>query len=494
MAVMCRDKNHGGRRCSLEPQAVQANRDAQGRYYLRQKARTQIADLAADGVPAVTDLDVPVTYHLGHRLDLAQFGEIEDDHSPFTSKPRGALWSAPGALGDDGSVRTPWTNYLHYEAGGVLPKGEKPLPGRPRPGQVLDDGDGPVEVLSYAPRYNGEDDQIVFARPDGEEEAWDLAAGAWAEQFDVGQVGPEHARVSDDFAEQWKEDNGSGFVAQARRDAEQSLTENGSLEGPQALDAVRMLRMLDQAEPSETSLHRGLFVSADERETFLAGVRENGYEVGLGSFTPSQNVARDFAVGVDTDSKWRDHRNAVVIETVGPVKAVDLWPGSDEPEVVSGGQFAYVGERTEPDGTCVVQVRQTFTPTPEVPTPGSVSMPTRGMFPVSAAPGAVVVRADSLADLQALARRYPSSSGGVSFEAMRADGIDAVTLTEGGVNAARSGQGHADPVTKRFSGWDMPSTAWLRPDRIEVGAPAPMGEHPGTSWSDDDLWDRSWDE
>lgn len=480
---MCRDQAHGGRRCPLSPAAVQANRGAQKRLYLRRQARRRIADLAAHGIPAATDLDVPVTYHYGHRLDLSRFGDIEDDASTVSCKPRGALWTAPGHPEADGSVTSEWTTYLHYEGGTVLRAESETLFDSPRTGQILDEGEdlGPIEVLGYYNRYNGDDDQIVFLRADGEEETWDLAHGAWGEQFTPGCLGPEHAAVSEDFADQWKADNGTGFVARSRRTADDALAGRGGLSDPRDLEPVRLLRAIDQAEPHDSPLYRGLFVGAAEREEFLLRVRSDGYQVGLGSFTPDHAVARDFAAGVDTQAQWRDQHDAVVIETVGPVKAVDLWPGTDEPEVVSGGKFAYVADRTEPDGTCVVTVRQVFTPTPEVPTPAAAAQTTKGLFAVTASPGAVVIRADTVGDLNAIARRYPSSNGGLSFEAMRADGIDGLSLTAGGVAATR--EEGAAPAVRRLSGWDVPSTVWLRPDHVVVGEFSTVAAPTGTTWA-----------
>lgn len=482
---MCRDKNHGGRRCPLSGHAVQANRDAQKRLYLRRKARSRADALAGDGILALDDLAVPTTYHYGDRIDLSRFGGITDDPSSTNSKPGGALWSSPGAVLGDGVV-TPWVDEARWA--GLPPDVGRQV--RPEPGQVLRvDGErDPVEVLGYSPLYDGEYHQVTYLTVDGDQCDLDFLDG------DIGftHVPPGQAptEVGEGYAEQWKADNGSGFVAHANRVAQGIVAGNSGRLTDTDLATARLMRAVAAADPEDTVLHRGLFVARREQDEFLDAVRGDGYRLGVGSFTPDAATARDFALGVDTRPEFRNPGDAVLIETVGPTRAVDLWPGSDEPEQVSGGTFGYVSHHRDPDGTLHVQVRQTFTPTPETPTLSSVPLPHRAMFPITPAPGALVVRADTADHFRALAARYPDGAGGVSFAAMAADGIDGLWVDGDGLRTAKASG--ADPVAKRFYSWDVESVAWLRPERLRVGEPVPVSSSSHLEVEQDD-WDR-WDD
>lgn len=141
----------------------------------------------------------------------------------------------------------------------------------------------------------------------------------------------------------------------------------------------------------------------------------------------------------------------------------------------------------------------TLMPRPNHPTlapvPKTEARPARGLYPVTAKPGAVVVRIDALDDLRALIRRYPARRGatGASFEAMRADGIAALVLTQRGADAAASVESLADPHTKAFCGWDVASLAWLGPEWVEVGPPTSVATYSAAEDLDDGPWYQPWD-
>lgn len=112
---MCRSMECGGRRCSKNEQTKANERAAAKRYYARKKARAKIADVAIDGLLAVGDQDMPHTYHWGPKPDLSTFHEVKDPESHIILKPEGALWSAPGNVDADGTVKSEWTDWMVNE-------------------------------------------------------------------------------------------------------------------------------------------------------------------------------------------------------------------------------------------------------------------------------------------------------------------------------------------------------------------------------------------
>lgn len=105
---MCRSLQEDGRRCAKTEATHAAERAASKRYYQRSKARAVVATLREAGVPAMDDLEMPVTFHVGRegrRLDL-----IESGRQTGRYKPAG-LWTAPGRVEETtGQARTAWTD------------------------------------------------------------------------------------------------------------------------------------------------------------------------------------------------------------------------------------------------------------------------------------------------------------------------------------------------------------------------------------------------
>lgn len=97
-------------------------------------------------------------------------------------------------------------------------------------------------------------------------------------------------------------------------------------------------------------------------------------------------------------------------------------------------------------------------------------------WPVTTTADAQVVRLDSREDVLAAADRWPGEQGEVSFEAMAADGIDAVWVTPNAIpermpDSFSPGREDGYEPDWQFRTWEMESVAWLRPDNITVGRP-----------------------
>ncbi|MBU2698825.1 MULTISPECIES: hypothetical protein [Pimelobacter] len=103
----------------------------------------------------------------------------------------------------------------------------------------------------------------------------------------------------------------------------------------------------------------------------------------------------------------------------------------------------------------------------------AVGRPER-MWSVRADPAAArVVHLDTVAALAEAAERWPGPHGRIAFEAMAADGIDAVWVDRSVLPNGWYSEDWAAPnaaVRAQMYGWDVESVAWLRPDHIEVGA------------------------
>lgn len=112
---MCRSCAQGGRRCPRSESTRTQERAASARYYQRGLARTKVAQLADAGIPAITDLEMPTTFHQhkeGEPLDLAAGErEVTNPEGASPDKPQGALWSAPGRIDAEGATKTAWTDW-----------------------------------------------------------------------------------------------------------------------------------------------------------------------------------------------------------------------------------------------------------------------------------------------------------------------------------------------------------------------------------------------
>ena len=112
---MCRSCAQGGRRCPRSESTRTQERAASARYYQRGIARRKVAQLADAGISAITDLDMPATFHQhkeGEPLDLAAgTREVTNPESASPDKPQGALWTAPGRIDAEGATKTAWTDW-----------------------------------------------------------------------------------------------------------------------------------------------------------------------------------------------------------------------------------------------------------------------------------------------------------------------------------------------------------------------------------------------
>lgn len=146
---MCRSCSAGGRRCGKTATTRAAERAAARRYYARSKARRKIAELRGLNIPAMDDLDCPVTYHLGRDLDL---GRPDPTESAGAFKPPG-LWTSPGRVDADGSVKTAWMEWSVI-GGQVDPVGDETLYViRPKPGAVILRIDSPADIRAIGEAF-----------------------------------------------------------------------------------------------------------------------------------------------------------------------------------------------------------------------------------------------------------------------------------------------------------------------------------------------------
>ncbi len=95
------------------------------------------------------------------------------------------------------------------------------------------------------------------------------------------------------------------------------------------------------------------------------------------------------------------------------------------------------------------------------------------LWPVTPTDEARVLHLTSVKDLVAVAERWPTEHGQISFEAMAHDGIDAVWVSPEVIPTSWSSQEWKTKpyaaVAAQFYGWETESIAWLRPDNITIG-------------------------
>lgn len=106
------------------------------------------------------------------------------------------------------------------------------------------------------------------------------------------------------------------------------------------------------------------------------------------------------------------------------------------------------------------------------------------LVPLEVTPGGVVIRIDDAGDAERLATRYPvqaDARGRFDWAGMRADGVDGVWLTTGGVDAVNQdvgrGIGQEQPAISSFYGWDVSSVAWLSTAHLVAGDLVPVGPY-----------------
>lgn len=128
---MCRAKDHGNRRCPshTNKDRIEAYNEVRREQYANKKEREALAeDLTAKGVKFYRGDGVKNAYFQGKEVfDPQKFKEIgPDDPSAFEmgempgrffwSKPsEGGLWTSPGRLEADGTVKTQWTDWSNRE-------------------------------------------------------------------------------------------------------------------------------------------------------------------------------------------------------------------------------------------------------------------------------------------------------------------------------------------------------------------------------------------
>lgn len=86
------------------------------------------------------------------------------------------------------------------------------------------------------------------------------------------------------------------------------------------------------------------------------------------------------------------------------------------------------------------------------------------LYEVKADKHAVIISCNSVEDLKAVSEKYPGWP--VNWEAMAADGIAGLHLSEEGVQDAK---GCFDHKVGGFGMWDIPSTLWLSKDAFSIG-------------------------
>lgn len=94
-------------------------------------------------------------------------------------------------------------------------------------------------------------------------------------------------------------------------------------------------------------------------------------------------------------------------------------------------------------------------------------------------PGAVVVTVQSRADAEALMGKYNTDRDGTrsfDWEAMKADGIDGVHVSDRMADVYASSTSERDGAAGNLEGWSAGSVAWLSSERLDVGE----SHQPGT--------------
>lgn len=158
MCRACSDSS-GGRRCAPTPAAREQGKAAASRYYRRGKARLKIAQLADDGIRAMDDAAMPPTYHVdraGQGFDLDRDADIGNAVYAHPDKPRGALWTAPGRVAADGTVKSAWTDYDARMSGSSRPAKHLHVL-RAQPGAVIVSIHTPEDAEALMARYEARD-------------------------------------------------------------------------------------------------------------------------------------------------------------------------------------------------------------------------------------------------------------------------------------------------------------------------------------------------
>lgn len=151
---MCRSCAEGGRRCPRTDRTARRERAASRRYYQRGQARRRIAELGDVGIPAVTDLDLPATFHTpqGDSWELDHDQQVENP-TTSTEGPQGALWTAPGRqnTGTRGPQKTAWTDWTHQHDPDTVPGSVTRI--EPQPGTVVVCLDTPDDAENLRAQY-----------------------------------------------------------------------------------------------------------------------------------------------------------------------------------------------------------------------------------------------------------------------------------------------------------------------------------------------------
>lgn len=131
-------------------QEVQEQLQASEANLQRAQAHVLIAGLAELDIPAMDDVDCPLTFHIGDHLDL-------DQKAPDRGgwKPTG-LWTAPGRGAGGGSVKTGWMDWdVEYVSGDGDPGGRTVFAIVPEPGAVVVRLDSEADVAAFGRAFPG---------------------------------------------------------------------------------------------------------------------------------------------------------------------------------------------------------------------------------------------------------------------------------------------------------------------------------------------------
>lgn len=113
---------------------------------------------------------------------------------------------------------------------------------------------------------------------------------------------------------------------------------------------------------------------------------------------------------------------------------------------------------------------------------GALGRPER-LWPVTPDPArARILRLESVEDIVSAARRWATPHGHISFEAISADGIDAVWVLPSILPRSWFASDWGSPNARlraQFYGWDVESVAWLSPEHLQVGHPVAVDRSHG---------------
>lgn len=183
-------------------------------------------------------------------------------------------------------------------------------------------------------------------------------------------------------------------------------------------------------------------------EAGLTAVAGKNFETSYFNSTRGEFNPELFVPAQNANSSWRDEMDEETKQMMANS------PVHSKPE--TGGMWSAPASSTTENG-----IRTAWT---DWASEQGFSRVQEELYEVKADKHAVIITCHSVEDLKALAEKYPGWP--VNWEAMTADGIAGLHLSEEGVQSAK---GCFDHKVGGFGLWDIPSTLWLSKDAFTIG-------------------------